>query len=111
MMRSQRFEHTVHEVLYGLSGPIWSLMLLAFVPLGYVDTKFGRTTMWITLGWWAIPFGIVDIILNCTLAWLVFRERPRELFLTDRFKRMDDQGDWRVRRFKAALNENDPNHV
>lgn len=77
---------------------LWAFWGLYVLVMGIYRAKLaGRlTSLHMVLGAPYVLIGyFVDVFANCTIAWIFFWERPRELLVTTRLKRYVEQTGWR----------------
>lgn len=96
-----------YEVRYLLMAwPIlWLLWQYALVYQCYNRARYWTFWLWIPLG---LAFVVQNVIFNATVGTLIFWERPRQWFFSDRLRALPKEE--RVR-YQRLLNAHDPNHI
>ena len=87
---------TILYILAGLYAFLSAFYALYVLVMGIYRAHLAGRVRWfkyILLGPFILLGLAVDVIANCTLAWVIFGEHPREWLVTTRLTRYIDSGD------------------
>lgn len=97
-----------YEIRYLLASPFLLALYVQYVMVYRMrnsNYQWQLAVFWVPLG---ILFALQNILFNLLIGSLIFGERPRQLFFSDRIRASTPD---RQLRYKKLLNPHDPGHI